>query len=341
MHKLSYQSEICAQCRTVDCLMKCQYLKFRDRDEAHEEIMRLINGDNTRLLAECQTCYACEEYCRRGNHPYYLICERREEKVIYTAPRPITRQWINMTQMQGKSMVGEVQERAVSLCFIPTLGPLVRGQIFSGLASAVVFGAEFMCPAVHTHFAKMSVLKERLPKVLDNYAQLGVKEVICMHDECYGTFTSIAPAYGIAVPFRPIYYMDFLLERLQALAHHVNPLGVRAVYQRPCSNRLIPDKHSRVQEILDLIGVELVPRTYDGENALCCGEVIRSISGYRLADDIQERNVSDMVATGADYCVFNCPACMMTLAEKVAKRGLKPIHIVDLCHMALGEGKVQ
>lgn len=138
------------------------------------------------------------------------------------------------------------------------------GELFKDVAPAAVFGAEFMCPAVHTHFAKMSVIKERLPIVIENLKNLEVKEVICLHDECYGTYTSIAPAYGMEVPFTPIYYMDFLLDRLEELKDKITPLNITVAYQRPCSNRLI-------------------------------------------------------------------------LSEKVSKRGIKPVHIIDLCKMAIGE----
>jgi len=207
-----------------------------EKDEAHEEMMKVVNGEDSRVLHDCVTCYACEEYCKRGNHPFYLIEERREERGILTAPRPIANQWINMTQMQGKQMVGAVTDRALSSCFIPVLGELGSGEIFKDVAPAIAFGAEFMCPAVHTHFAKMSVVKERLPIVIDNFDKLGVKEVICLHDECYGTFTSIASAYGMEVPFKPIYYMDFLLERLKESKDKIKPLNIKVAYQRPCSN---------------------------------------------------------------------------------------------------------
>jgi Fe-S oxidoreductase len=308
-----------------------------DKKAAHEEMMKVVKGENSRVLKECVTCYACEEYCPRGNHPFYLICERREEKGMYTAPRPITKQWINMTQMQGKQMVGKIKEQALSSCFIPALGGLVSGEIFKDVAWSIVFGAEFMCPAVHTHFAKMSVVKERLPLVMENFKKLGVKEVICLHDECYGTYTSIASAYGMEVPFKPIYYMDFLLDRLKELKGKIKPLNIKAAYQRPCSNRLIPDKHYLAKEILDFIGVELPDREYQDGNCLCCANILRSISGYRLANDVQQRNIDDMRKAGVDYCVFNCPACQSTLSEKVVKMGLKPIHIIDLCKMAIGE----
>jgi len=336
MDALEFDENVCATCPSPDCLLKCQYMKW-DKETAHEEMMKVVTGEDSRVLKECVTCYACEEYCQRGNHPFYLISERREEKGLYTAPRPITNQWINMTQMQGKQIVGKITDRVLSSCFIPALGGMVSGEIFKDLAGSIVFGAEFMCPAVHTHFAKMSVIKERLPMVMENFKKLGVKEVICLHDECYGTYTSIASAYGLEVPFKPIYYMDFLLDRLKELKDKIKPLNIKAAYQRPCSNRLIPDKHHLTKDIMDFIGVELPEREYQDENCLCCADILRSISGYRLANDVQQRNIEDMLKTGAEYCVFNCPACQSTLSEKVGKKGLKPIHMIDLCKIAIGE----
>jgi Fe-S oxidoreductase len=59
--------------------------------------------------------------------------------------------------------------------------------------------------------------------------------------------------------------------------------------------------------------------------------------GYDFANDVQQKNIADMVKHGARYCVFNCPACQNTLGEKVAKEGMKPVHMIDLCRMAIGE----
>ncbi len=336
MYALRHDGEACATCQSADCFVKCQYMDLNPR-QAHEEMMKLVRGEDSLVLQRCMTCYACEEYCRRGNHPYFLICERREDRGILTAARPITQQWINLTSMQGKFMTGEVREKAMSCCFIPDLARLGSGRLFRDINRAFVLGAEFMCPAVHTHFAKMSVVKERLPIVLENFRKRNAKKVVCLHDECYATFHSLAPAYGMQVPFEPIHYMDYLVERLEDIKEDIRPLGVTAVYQRPCSNRLTPEKLPLVREILDRIGVRLNEREYQGENSLCCGEILRAVSGYRLAQDVQRRNVDDMAASGAEYCVFNCPFCQATLSEKVTKAGLKPIHIIELCEMAIGE----
>jgi Fe-S oxidoreductase len=56
-----------------------------------------------------------------------------------------------------------------------------------------------------------------------------------------------------------------------------------------------------------------------------------------LADALVEKNISDMLSTGAAYCVFNCPFCMATLGMEVAERGLMPILVSDLVQLALGE----
>jgi len=337
MYMLKFDTNHCRSCPTGDCLMKCQYIDIEHKDEAINEMIAIAEGKDSPVLRDCVTCYACEEYCRRGNHPFYLITERRQEKGILTAPRAITRQWINIGEPRGKYRRGEIKDKLLSLGFMPELLYLVRGKLFEDVLPSFVFGQEFFCNVVYIHFANTSIIKERLPQVLDNFRKLAVKEVICMHDECYGAFASLAPAYGMEVPFKPIHYFEYLYGRLQDLYKEIRPLHLKAAYQRPCSSRLSSQTHHFVKDILDLIGVELVDRTYQDENALCCGDILGMNYGYELKHDVQTRNIDDMVEHGAEYCIFNCSACQNALSAKVAKRGIKPIHLIDLCRMAVGE----
>ncbi|GAI15819.1 unnamed protein product, partial [marine sediment metagenome] len=106
---------------------------------------------------------------------------------------------------------------------------------------------------------------------------------------------------------------------------------------RNCSTRLSPQTEHFVDDIFSLVGADRVEREYDRENALCCAEVIRMGQGYKLADDVQKRNIEDMLKAEAAYCVFNCPMCQLNIDEKVVKSGIKPIHMIDLCKMAIGE----
>ena len=337
MLELKFDKTKCMKCQAVSCLVKCQYMGFKDKKKAKKEWQKVINGEDSYVLEACTTCYACEEYCPFGNHPFYWIVEQQEKKGILPAPRPIITMWINQCQPVGKFMVGKVEERALSYCFLPQFNTLVKGQLFDGIAWSVIFGQEFFCNAVYLHYARASVIKDRLPQIVDNIKKQGIKQLICLHDECYGTFTSLASAYGLDVPFRPIHYYEFLYGRLQELKDVTRPLNIKAAYQRNCSARLCPETDHYVDDIFALLGVERVKRKYDKENALCCAEIFRMGKGPQLAEDVQKRNMDDMVQAGAQYCVFNCPACWDSLAHKVAKRGIKPIHMIDLCKLAIGE----
>jgi len=336
MISLKFNEKACKTCPTSDCLVKCQYMDF-DRESAKEEMLKIFRGEDSPVLHNCVTCYGCEEYCKRGNHPFYLITERRQEKGILTAPRAITRQWINIGEPLGKYRLGEVKERVLSFGFMPEFLDLVKGKLFEDVMPSYIFGQEFFCNVVYIHFANTAIIKERLPVIIENLRKLEVKEVVCMHDECYGSFTSLAPAYGIEVPFKPIHYFEYLYSRLKELRAMIRPLHIKAAYQRPCSSRLSSDKHHFVRDIMELIGVDLVDRKYQDENALCCGDIFGMMFGYDLRNDVQKRNLDDMVEHGAEYCFFNCPACQNALSEKVIKAGLKPLHIIDLCRMAIGE----
>jgi hypothetical protein len=336
MVALKFDENLCKTCPTGDCLVKCQYMDV-EKERAVEEMVNIGRGKDSFVLQDCVTCYGCEEYCRRGNHPFYLITERREQKGILTSPRAITKQWINIGEPQGKFRLGEVKEKVLSFGFMPEFLHWVKGRLFEDIMPSFLFGQEFFCNVVYIHFANTAIIKERLPMVVENFKKLGVKEVVFLHDECYGSFTHLSPAYGIDVPFKAVHYFEYLYGRLKELKDHIRPLNIRAAYQRPCSSRLSSDKHHFVADIMELIGVDLVERKYQGENALCCGGIYSMAFGYDLANDVQKRNMDDMVEHGAQYCVFNCPACQSAIGAKVAKRGIRPIHMIDLCRMAIGE----
>jgi Fe-S oxidoreductase len=208
--------------------------------------------------------------------------------------------------------------------------------------ASTIVGTDIFCNIMWLHFARNSVIRDRVPeaigKIMAFYmGDASTDELVCFHDECYGTYTSVAKAYGISVPFTPIHLFDYINRRLEVLSDRINPLNLKIAYQRPCSNRLSPATDRALDEIFKKIGVERVSRQYDRQNALCCGGVPRAHQRDELADELVEKNISDMQKTGATYCVFNCPFCMATLGMEVAERGLMPILVSDLVQMALGE----
>ncbi len=342
MYDLQYDEETCNRCETLDCLMRCQHMEL-GLEQAREERQKILRGEDSPVLSDCLTCYACEAYCPYGNHPFYLIVERQEQRGVWPAPIPLIKQQVVMMAPRSKIEPRKVQEPVVNMCYFPMLSDCVRGRLFQG-ASTIV-GSDIFCNIMWLHFAKNSVIRERVPQMIDNIwtyylRESGVDELICFHDECYGTYTQLAPAFGMEVPFKPVHLFEYLTRRLDELQEHIRPLGMKAAYQRPCSNRLVPETQHWVDDIFQRIGVQRVEREYDGDNALCCGGVLRVQQREEVADDLLERNLSDMKAAGATVCVFNCPFCLFTMGEAVAQRGMMPILMSELCHFALGEGKM-
>lgn len=343
MFELKHDKEKCLACPTCDCLTKCQYMDI-DEDVARTEMMKIINGEDSFVLHDCVTCYACEEYCKFGNHPFYLIVERQEALDVPPLPRPLIKRGVQVgIPFRGEPIIEEVKEPMLSLGVFSDLAYLTQGKLFEGVSlistdARTMF--HFFCQLMYLHYARTSVIKERLPGIIETIAKHNVKEVIFLHDECYGTFTSYAPAVGIEVPFKSIHLFEFLYNRLKELKDDIKPLNLKVAYQRPCSSRLSSDKHHFVDDIFKLIGAESVEREYVGENALCCGGTIigqRREGSRHRGLDVQKRNIDDMLNAGAEVCVFNCPACMDTMGELVAEKGIKPIFMSDLCRLAIGE----
>lgn len=339
MSKLKFDEAICEKCTTYDCLIKCQYMDF-DLDKAKEERRKLIKGQNSFVLKDCVTCYACEEYCPYNNHPFYQIVEQQEKFDIHPVPRPLEKAQVAMMEPNQRIEQKKLTEPVINMCVFSMLKGAVRGKLFQD--ASVIMGRDIFCNLMYLHFARNSTIAERLPKMIDNITTYylkpnNIKELVCYHDECYGTYTSWAPAFGIEVPFKPVHLFDYLYSKLLELKSDIKPLNLKVAYHRNCSTRLIPETEHFVNDIFSLIGVTRVKREYDYENALCCGAVFEAQQRFELAEKIQDKIVEDLKASGVSHCVYNCPMCFFTLAEKVSKAGIIPVMMSDLCQQALGE----
>ena len=334
MYELKFDREICSSCETVDCLMKCQYINF-DLQTAREERDKLNNGEDSFVLHDCVTCYACEEYCQFGNHPFYQIVDLQEEKGVWPTPKPIVHSQMKMYSPKGTFEPQEIHGTAFNMCLFPDFQDSIKGKLFDSTTQMV--GRDLFCNLVYLHYAKASVIRERVPQIIKNFASCGVKELVCFHDECYATYKSWAPAYGIEVPFKPVHLFQFLIERLKENQSSIKNLGLKVAYQRPCSTRLVPETEPMLDELFELIGVDRVPRKYDRDTPLCCAAIMRASGREELADEINKKNIDDMLEAGAKVCVFNCQGCYASMGEMVAKAGLRPILVHDLCKLAVGE----
>ncbi|MHA1491839.1 MAG: heterodisulfide reductase-related iron-sulfur binding cluster [Promethearchaeota archaeon] len=328
----------CVKCEKVDCLTRCQWINFDDIDSARDEITKMINGEESFVLKECVTCFACDEYCPYGSHPFDLITELQEKYNSLNVNPKLLETVIKRYKPHDELRLKDInpEKPVLNKCaFGKTNAKNMEGQLFENLQ--YVSGLDYFCNLLYHHVARDSVIRERVPIILENAKKQGIKEMICFHDECYGLYASYCPRNNIEVPFKPIHLFDYLYNYLKTHESEIKKLNVKIAYQRNCSNRFIPEIDKWVDKICELIGVERVAREFDRENALCCASSFPMLGKSKLVRETQNKNIKDMLDHEAKICVFNCPMCMDTLGSKTERKGLKNYLLSDLCRMALGE----
>ena len=337
-----FDSSHCAECETIDCMMKCQWIDFENVATAKQEITKLVNEDeDCRILKDCMLCFSCDEYCPYHSHPFDKINELQEKYRSQEIQDAIIENSLNMYKAKGEFVARPIDPNnpILNKCAFPKMNAKeMSGPMFDNLQS--VGGLHYFCQLVYQHVAKPSVIKERVPVVLENFKKAGVskdQEVICWHDECYGLYTSYCQRNKLEVPFKPVHIYDYVYQYLKDHESEIKKLNIKAAYQRNCSNRYVPETDKTLDKICELIGVERVARKYDRENGICCAAPFAMRGHKKEVRKTQNANVQDMVDYGAKVAIFNCPMCKDTLERKVEAAGMKSYFISDLARLALGE----
>jgi Fe-S oxidoreductase len=318
-----------------DCLVRCKYFSY-DKDAAVAEIKRLMNGEKTELLSSCITCCACNEYCPTGANPFDLINELQERYFAFFVPKASWDFYNSVIAMPAQVKEGDPDKPALSLCVMPAVmkEDLISGPMFEGLTIAQ--GGDYFCWYGYVHFGTEAPVKKNAQKFVDAIASLNRDEVVFLHDDCYAMAKSKVPEYGISLPFKPVHILEYIANYLKDHQSEIKKLNMKVAYQRPCASRATPEKEKFVNEIFDLVGVEWVDQQYKGVDSLCCGVLTYNADAQR-GQEIMNRNLTDMKEHGAESVVFLCPVCQYGLSEPASQRQMRPIHVIDLAKMALGE----
>ncbi len=315
-------------------------MEFTNVEEVRAEKTKMINGEESRVLSDCVTCFACDEYCPYDSHPFDLITELQEKYNSLNINPEILESTINRFAPHDQVRLKEIDpsKPVLNKCGLGKINAKhMEGQLFENLQ--YVSGLDFFCNLMYHHYARDSIIKERAPIILSNIKAQGIKEMICFHDECYGFYASYCPRNNIDLPpnFKAIHIYEYLYNYLKEHESDIKPLNLRIAYQRSCSNRFIPEVDEWVDKICNVIGVVRVHRKYDRENALCCGGIFATLDKKALGRKTQNDNINDMIDHDAEACVYNCSMCKESLGSKVERKGLKNYILSDLCRLALGE----
>jgi Fe-S oxidoreductase len=325
-----FKADLCDFCG--DCLVKCPWITA-DKARAVEWMKDMIAGRQTPVLQQCITCFACNEICPRKADPFDLISRLQEKYDVFASKEAAKLQEASYAFTKPLTNYPKA-ERVMTMCVFEKTHPqLMQGELYN---LPRVSGKPYFCWMLFGHWGVESIQREHAREMVERLAMTGASEIVCFHDDCYAMLATLAPGYGIEVPFRPVHLSEYLVTYLQQNGHRIKRLNIDVAYQRPCASRHTPEKEHFVDELFDLAGVRRVSRAYDREDALCCAS-IKLLLGNGDPGPDQEKNITDAKKSGARAIVCLCPGCQDSLAAVAGAQGLPTIFLGDIARMALGE----
>jgi Fe-S oxidoreductase len=287
-----FKRELCDLCG--DCLVECQWIAV-ERNQAIEWMKSMAEGKPSPMLGQCITCYACNEICPQNARPFDLFAELQEKSSTFMTREAAVeeeKKYVFTGELKGSPQA----ERVMSTCvFAKTDANLMQGQLYD---LPLVGGKPYYCWMLFSHMGAESIQEKHARELVDRLALTGAREIVCFHDDCYAMLATLAPEYGIEVPFRPIHLAEYMVECLQANKDQIKPLDMDIAYQRPCASRHTPVKEHFLDELFELVGARRVRRTYDREKALCCASIKLLLGNGDPIPD-QEKNILDAKNSGA------------------------------------------
>ena len=323
-----------------DCLVKCRYVDY-DRDRAVREIRLLMEGKQADILETCITCNACFQYCPAGADPADLIYRMQEEfaSPIAVSFKPFIDSVVKTFEKGSRDVEvieGDPARPALSFDSFPfTQFPegTLESRMFRGMT--VVRGRKYASLVGMAHMGGASLAEKYGRKVIEAFAELG-RDIVYVHNEGYILAHIRARELGIEVPYTYKHLFEYLRDYLGNNRNDITRLNRRVAYQPNCAVRWLPEQNVWLDEIFGLIGVQRVPRRYEGVDALCCGGPALFVN-RELGMKMQNDNIRDALDSNAEALITICPMCDTVLKGETTKAGLPQIFITDLCRMALGE----
>ncbi len=321
------QCELCGE-----CLTECQWMEI-EQQQAIKWMKEMAEGQHTPVIDNCVTCYSCNERCPNDARPFDLFA-KLQEKYIDPEKKP------GIAAMESKFVFsGELKsipeaDPVMTTCVFEKTDPhLIQGGIYD---LPRISGKPYFCWILFSHMKAQSIEEKHAQEFVDRLASTGAKEIICFHDDCYTMLATLAPEYGIKVPFRPIHLSEYLVDYLTKNKDKSQPLEMNIAYQRPCASKQTPDKEHFIDEVFELTGVKRVERNFDRKNGLCCGGT-KLMLGIGDPKPDQEKNILDAKNNGAQALVCLCPVCIHSLTGTAVEHDLPVVFLSDIARMALGE----
>ncbi|MCD6569491.1 MAG: (Fe-S)-binding protein [Deltaproteobacteria bacterium] len=356
----AFDTEKCTLCG--ECFYQCPVMKL-PLDVAKDEIVRLINGDETRsVLQKCTSCFACNFICPERCNPAQLILDRWHEKYLreglllraeYFIPhnRPNFRTYVLDRLPDDEKMLVESWDDTSSCeeifypgCNVITVPYLTKTKLLEGLN--IRGSLDMCCGEMYYRMGLYDQVKQVAKKLEKHFNKMGVKKMIIPCTAGRNMFTNVLPKFGAHFDFEIQHILPWILEKIESGEIEIkNKLDMTVTIQESCYGKMFGGEYLDIpRKILEKIGARVIEEDLCREKALCCGIAggfsptssyhplhitLSTIRSLRLAQN-----------TGAQAIVAYCAGCLQLLSVGQIAYPIKKMpvyHILELLQMAIGE----
>jgi Fe-S oxidoreductase len=349
------------ECNTCgECLARCRYMGL-SRDEAVEEMKRLVAGEPTRVVHKrCISCYACDAFCPRGCRPYELIIARWHERYrerglpvrasyLMPASQPnfrtdmvrTMRPWERELLRKWRETPPEGELVLYPGCNALTLPHLLHGPHMVGITVSGDF--DLCCGEMYFRMGLFDVVERTAEKLPRYYRGRDIGAMLFVCPAGLNLFRNVLPGqFGAEFSFRTRYLGEYLLEKVEA-----GELEIRRRFDRSvavhdsCHGRILGEEvMGSARRLYALMGLEMREMASDAREGLCCG-MAAGCNRYNPLDMYLAavKELRAAAGTGADELATYCGGCHLTLS---LMRWLYPTrqplrHLLEYLKEALGE----
>ena len=195
------------------------------------------------------------------------------------------------------------------------------------------------CCAGLLHYIGMhKEFKEHSRQVYDGLQSRQVKRIISIIPSCTATLRNLVPSSIGAEELEVKHFTEVLAENISSLKLRY-PQKIKVAYHDPCQlarNLALIEEPRRIMSAIE--NVELIePEWTSGDCATCCG----GGGGFEavfpeLSEILSVNRAKELVQTGADIIVTQCPGCIMQLRQGVKEIKANNVKVLDLAQLVAG-----
>ncbi len=163
----------------------------------------------------------------------------------------------------------------------------------------------------------------------------GVKRIISIVPSCTNTLRNTIPDFLGKRDIEVKHFTEVVVENLSKLNLRL-PREVKVTYHDPCQLTRYLGITGEPRQILKAIkGIELVePAWTKGEYATCCGGGAGFEAVFPELSQILAVNRSkELIETGAQIIVTQCPGCIMQLKTGLKELGATTVEVLDMAQI--------